>query len=188
LVATPALNIDWRSEVWETLIVRRRNIWIAVGAFILICLITARITAGHQRDEVREQVLATLQQWTSTMLAEDIAGQAVCYASTVAPYLRSHAATREQIYLEKERVVRLYPHGLRYQLTNINFESTEANRAVVAFDKEWEFSGRGSFSGKERERLELRPASVGRWLITGEQEVQIYWARRNAKAEHATIR
>jgi len=32
--------------------------------------------------------------------------------------------------------------------------------------------------GKERERLDLKPVE-GRWKISGEQELQIYWLLRN---------
>ena len=47
----------------------------------------------------------------------------------------------------------------------------------MTFRKDWDTSGQGRFAGSERQRLSLRRAG-GTWLITGEEELKVYWVSR----------
>lgn len=168
-------------RLWQVIFVQHRVAWIAAVVFVAIWVVGSGILSTHARDDARAKARATLDRWTNTMLAGDVAEQAATYAPTVSPFFRLSSAPRSQIYADKVRLLRAYPRVSLYRLTNIAFESTEPDRVVVAFDKEWELSGRSSFSGKNHERLELLPDADRRWQITGEQEIQIYWVRRGGR-------
>jgi len=53
---------------------------------------------------------------------------------------------------------------------------TAGDTATAVFDKEWTFVGSGTSSGKVRSKLEFRKIN-GKWLITSERDVKVYYTR-----------
>ena len=72
---------------------------------------------------------------------------------------------------------------IRYDTININIDNVKVTpdasgeRATVVLDKEWNFEGAEKFSsGKVQQQLTLNKIG-GRWLITGEKDLKIYYTQ-----------
>lgn len=72
-----------------------------------------------------------------------------------------------------------YPDIRLYTISDPAVESLGADRATVTFRKEWDARGARQFAGAERQRLTLRRLD-GAWKIVGEEELQLFWVRKNA--------
>jgi hypothetical protein len=131
----------------------------------------------HSRQEVEHHVWEVLEVWTSTALTNDLAGQVECYAPVVAPFFQRSRLTLQEVAAEKQKIMKNYPRLKKYAISNVNFEQVSSDMVAVSFDKSWEAHGNRVFAGSEKESLELRPLG-GRWRITAEREIKIYWVRK----------
>ena len=67
--------------------------------------------------------------------------------------------------------------SINIKLTNISISVDQAGEeATVTLDKEWDFKGNGSSSGKVKQLLKLRKFN-GQWLITAEKDLKVYFTR-----------
>jgi hypothetical protein len=56
---------------------------------------------------------------------------------------------------------------------------TDAKHAIANFRKQWKTAG-NKFSGDEKEQLKFERQGSA-WLITSEQELKVYRARKNSR-------
>ena len=155
---------------------RRRTVSGLIALVLLVGAAGYLLVSHYSREQAEQRVREVLAVWTSTELSNDLAGQVDCYAPTVAPFFQRRSATLREVAADKERTMKTYPLVKRYSLSNITFDHADASRVVVSFDKSWEAHGSRIFAGSERESVELRPLG-GRWRITAERELQIYWVQ-----------
>ncbi len=173
----------WASHGWLSRLPKRAtSVFVVLAATAVLALSGALHvrSVGRQRGQIQGEVREVLAKWTRTIRSADPEGQIDCYGPQVAPYFRKPTASRTEVAADKARMMRVYSNVRKYEISRMNFESTTPVRVVVSLDKEWEFTGRETFAGKERQSLELQP-SQGRWRITGEREVKLYWVFKNNK-------
>jgi hypothetical protein len=112
------------------------------------------------------------------VLQNDLEAQVGCYAPVVEVFFTKSNVQQSEIRKDKEAVLAAYPETRLYTITGLTVESLDAQQARVTFRKEWDARGSRQFAGAERERLTLRSFD-GVWKIVGEQELQIFWVRKN---------
>jgi hypothetical protein len=97
------------------------------------------------------------------------------YAPTV-DYYRRRGASAQFVRADKARAFNRYT-SMRVNISNLDVSIDPAGEGATAtFDKEWTFSGGGTNTGKVRSELRFRLIG-GRWLITGERDVRVYYTR-----------
>ncbi len=116
-----------------------------------------------------------LSTWVQSTLRGDLTSQVKCYGPQVEVFFTKRDITREDVRLEKQKVLTEFPEVKAYDISGLEIESAGADRVVINFRKRWDSSGNTGkqFSGEEKERLTL--ARFGeQWLIVGEEELQIF--------------
>jgi hypothetical protein len=97
------------------------------------------------------------------------------YAPTV-DYYSKRAASAAFIRADKQRAFSRYD-SISIDISNLSVTVDASGRSATAvFDKEWDFSGNGSSSGKVRQMIRLRNVD-GEWLITAEKDLKVYYTR-----------
>jgi ketosteroid isomerase-like protein len=136
------------------------------------------VTNGESRvetDQAHNDALRTVYAWRSALQSRDLEGYMSNYADTVNYYKRAGVSVGS-VRADKARAFQLF-NSMKVDISNesASVSPDEAN-ATVTFDKEWHFSGRSTSDGKTRSQLEFRKIN-GRWLITGERDLQLYYKR-----------
>ena len=136
--------------------------------------------ATAKRDGVPADVLGVVERWRSSLERGDLATHVNTYAPRVDRFFRQRRVSREAVQREKVRMLERYPHINKYEIHDVKLESSNKDRAVVTFRKDWDTSGDGSrrFAGSERQRLTFRRTG-GEWKIVGEEELKVHWVRRS---------
>lgn len=119
-----------------------------------------------------------LERWRTSILKHDLEAQVDCYAPVVEVFFRKSNVPQNEIRKDKEAMFNEYPDIRLYTISDPTVESVAAENAIVTFRKEWDVRGARQFAGAERQRLTLRRLD-GHWKIVGEQELQIFWVRKN---------
>jgi hypothetical protein len=128
--------------------------------------------------KIREEVSAVLNGWSSAARAHDLESQLRFYADTVSPYYNASSYSLSKIRSERERVYATYD-TIDVDLTNIKITpDPSGDKATAIFDKTWTFEGPTKFnSGSVQQKLWL--ANIGgRWKITGEKDLKIYYVNK----------
>lgn len=126
-------------------------------------------------DQARREVSQSIYSWKSMAESRDLRAYMDNYADTV-DYYRRAGASREFVRTDKARAFRMYD-SMRVEITNISVTVDESGTTATAvFDKEWDFRGERTSSGKVQQQLRLRNQN-GRWLITGERDLRVYYTR-----------
>lgn len=126
-------------------------------------------------ERSRGEVTQRIYGWKSMLESRDLNGYMDNYASTVDYYRRRNASIGE-VRADKARAFSLYD-SMRTDISNMTVSvSASGDTAVAAFDKEWNFRGRDMSSGKVRSQITLKKIN-GRWLITSERDLKVYYTR-----------
>ncbi len=96
------------------------------------------------------------------------------YADTI-DYYSKKGASLESVRKDKEKAFSKF-YNIEMNFSNMRVTPDASGmRAVAVFDKEWNFEGDESYSaGKVQTQLQLQKFD-GRWLITGEKDLKIYY-------------
>ena len=126
-------------------------------------------------EQFRGEVTQRVYGWKSMLESRDLNGYMGNYADTVDYYRRKNASIGE-VRSDKARAFALY-NSMRTNISNLSVNvSASGDTAVAVFDKEWNFNGRDLSSGKVRSQLTFRKIN-GRWLITSERDLKVYYTR-----------
>jgi ketosteroid isomerase-like protein len=126
---------------------------------------------------IREQVTATLNGWASASMAHDINAHMSYYAQTLDVYYSSTNVSASQVRADRERAYAVYSTiDIRLSNIKVTVEKT-GTRATATFDKTWNFEGSKYSSGSVQQRIWLTKTG-GRWLITGEKDLQVYYVNK----------
>jgi ketosteroid isomerase-like protein len=126
-------------------------------------------------SQTRNDVSQRVYDWKSSLESRDLSGYMGNYADTVDYFSRRNASVGT-VRADKARAFALYS-SMRVTVSNMSVSvSSSGEVATAAFDKEWTFSGRDTSSGKVRSQLEFRKIN-GRWLITSEKDLRVYYTR-----------
>ncbi len=128
----------------------------------------------EQAKVVAEDVEGAVDEWKSSTEDLDIDAHLSQYANTV-DYYRAGRVGLAQVRADKQRAYNQY-NSVNLNISNMKVTPDETgSRAIAIFDKEWNFAGdRKNSSGKVQQQLTLSKVG-GRWLITGEKDVKVYY-------------
>lgn len=126
-------------------------------------------------DSATQEVSQKIYGWKSMVESRNLDAYMGNYADTV-DYYRSPGSSRSFVRNDKARAFRLYS-SMRINISNMRISVDESGaRATAVFDKEWDFRGSRTSSGKVQTQLTLRNFG-GTWLITGERDLRVYYTR-----------
>lgn len=99
-----------------------------------------------------------------------------CYAETI-DYYKAKGWSRSRVRADKQRAFSAFER-LRISLENISVSlDSSGARATAVIDKTWDFTGAGrSNTGSVQQQITLVKSS-GRWLISGEKDMKVYYSR-----------
>ncbi|MGB9181710.1 MAG: hypothetical protein WCB68_20940, partial [Pyrinomonadaceae bacterium] len=98
------------------------------------------------------------------------------YADTLETYYLTTNVSSARVRADRERAFDAYS-DIEVELTNIRItpDPTNAERATTTFATTWTFEGDEKYShGSVQQKLWLQKTG-GRWLITGEKDLQVYF-------------
>lgn len=125
---------------------------------------------------VRDQVAKTLQGWADSTNERDIDAHMSYYADTLETYYLTQNVSSARVRADRERAFSTYS-DIDVELTNIHVtpDPTNLARATATFDKTWTFEGDEKTSnGSVQQKIWFQKTN-GRWLITGEKDLQVYY-------------
>jgi ketosteroid isomerase-like protein len=126
---------------------------------------------------IRDQVTATLNGWSAASMAHDIEKHMSYYADTLDVYYSNTNVSASRVRADRERAYAVFS-TIDIRLSNIKVVVEQSGeRANATFDKTWNFEGDKYSSGSVQQRIWLAK-SGGRWLITGEKDLQVYYVNK----------
>jgi ketosteroid isomerase-like protein len=136
------------------------------------------ISAPVDVAAVREQVTAVLNGWTSASRAHDLDKHMNYYADTLDTYYNASNVNASRVRADRARAYALYA-TLDIELSNLKVTADPAgDTATAVFDKTWTFEGGEKYSsGSVHQKIWLAKIG-GRWRITGEKDLQVYYVNR----------
>lgn len=130
---------------------------------------------ANDESQAEKEVSQRLISWKSSAESLDLDGNIAHYAGIV-DYYRRNGASVAFVRADKLRAFTRYD-SINIKLTNISISVDQTGEeATVTLDKEWDFEGKGSSSGKVKQLLKLRKFN-GQWLITAEKDMKVYFTR-----------
>ncbi len=125
--------------------------------------------------QIRDEVSQTLNSWKSGAESFDLDAYMGHYAATV-DYYRKKRASNAFVRADKQRAFLRFD-SIRVNLSNISVTADQSGQSATAvFDKEWDFQGNRSSSGKVKQLMQLSKIN-GQWLITAEKDLSVYYKR-----------
>jgi hypothetical protein len=136
---------------------------------------TAKPTINPQQAKtISNDVENVVDNWKSASENLDITGHLSNYADTV-DYYRGGKVGIAKIRADKEKAFNTYD-SIEFNIDNLRvIPDPSGEKATAIFDKEWKFEGADQYSaGKVQQQLTLNKIN-GRWLITGEKDLKLYY-------------
>lgn len=126
-------------------------------------------------EQVKSEVTQRLDSWKSASESLDLDAHMSHYAPTL-DYYNKKGASAAVVRADKQRAYTTYD-SIQINLSNMTVTpDASGETATAVFDKEWNFSGARSSSGKVQQQLKLKKIG-GQWLITGERDLKVYYTR-----------
>jgi len=128
---------------------------------------------------VREQVSAVLNGWASASRAHDLDKHLSYYADTLDTYYNATNVSASRVRSDRSRAYTIYT-TLDVELSNMKITPDPGGeKATATFDKTWTFEGSEKYSsGSVHQKIWLTKIG-GRWRITGEKDLQVYYVNNN---------
>ena len=125
------------------------------------------------RSQAERDISDMIDRWSAQAEDLDLESYMENYAPRVDYYNRK-GADKTYVREDKGRAFRMY-RSIGIETPNMRVSVDESGDSATAeFDKIWDFRGNRNSLGKVRTELRLRRES-GRWLITGERDVKVYY-------------
>jgi ketosteroid isomerase-like protein len=123
---------------------------------------------------VAGQVTSTLNGWAAATTARDLDAHMNYYADTLDTYYNAKNISSARVRTDRARAFNVYS-SMDVQLSNIRVTpDPTGQRATVTFDKTWTFDG-DKYSNGSVQQLVTLTKQGGRWRITGEKDLQVYY-------------
>jgi ketosteroid isomerase-like protein len=123
---------------------------------------------------VAGQVTSALNGWAAATTARDINAHMNYYADTLDTYYNAKNVGSSRVRTDRERAFNTYS-SMDVQLSNIRVTpDPSGQRATATFDKTWTFEG-DKYSNGSVQQLVTLAKTGGRWRITGEKDLQVYY-------------
>lgn len=123
---------------------------------------------------VAGQVSSALNGWAAATSARDIDAHMNYYADTLDTYYNAKNISASRVRADRERAFSTYS-SMKVQLSNIKVTpDASGQRATATLDKSWNFEGDKVSTGSVQQLITLEKTQ-GRWRITGERDLQVYY-------------
>lgn len=126
----------------------------------------------------RGEVASALEGWRRTMSVPDVGAHMAYYAGTLHTY---YNAKNVGVQVVRDNVARAFAtyDSRNVRIDNLQIEvDSSGERAVATFDKTFEFkSARNTYAASGQNRFWFEKIG-GRWLITGEKDLKIYYVNK----------
>jgi ketosteroid isomerase-like protein len=123
---------------------------------------------------VASQVTSTLNGWAAATTARDINAHMSYYADTLDTYYNAKSISSYKVRTDRERAFNTYS-SMDVQLSNIRVTPDPGGQSAIAtFDKTWTFEG-DKYSNGSVQQLVTLTKQGGRWRITGEKDLRVYY-------------
>jgi len=128
----------------------------------------------EQIKAVTGDVKNVIEEWESASENLDLDGHLSQYANTV-DYYKGGRVGIGKVRTDKQKAFEQYD-SVNFNISNLKVTpDASGEKATAVFDKEWKFEGADKYSaGKVQQQLTLNKIS-GKWLITGEKDLKIYY-------------
>lgn len=132
---------------------------------------------AKQLKAAAEDVKDVVDDWKSALENLDMETHLAQYADTV-DYYKGGRVGIEKVRADKQRAFQMYD-SIDVNIKNLKITPDDSGaKAVAVFDKEWTFEGEEKYSaGKVQQQLTLDKIN-GRWLITGEKDLKVYYVEK----------
>ncbi len=126
-------------------------------------------------EQIKSEVAERLDSWKSASESLNLDAHMSHYAPTL-DYYNKKGANVGFVRADKQRAFSNYD-SIRFTFSNMTVTpDASGETATAVFDKEWNFSGARTSSGKVQQQLKLKKIG-GQWLITGERDLKVYYTR-----------
>ena len=133
--------------------------------------------SSQQEKAIAEDVKDVVDEWKSASENLDLETHVSQYADTV-DYYKGGRVGIGTVRADKQRAYNSYD-SIDINITNMRITpDASGEKATALFDKEWTFEGEERYSsGKVLQQLTLNKIN-GRWLITGEKDLRVYYTNK----------
>lgn len=120
------------------------------------------------------QVTGVLLAWAAATSARDIDTHMSYYADSLDTYYNARNVSASKVRSDRERAFSTYS-SMKVKLDNIKVTPDASGQsATVTLDKTWTFEGDKYSDGSVQQQITLTKTG-GRWRITGEKDLQVYY-------------
>ena len=136
---------------------------------------TVSPTPEIDSEKIKSEVSGEINDWKSATESGDINSVMSHYADSINFYgsQKSKSAVRN----DKQNAFNKFD-TMDISLSNMSVTpDASGERATAVFDKEWVFSGEKVYAGKVQSQFQL-VKSGGRWLITSEKDLKVYYVKK----------
>lgn len=132
------------------------------------------VLSAEQTTKIRKDVNQSLDGWKDSTEDGDINKHMSFYADTV-DFYNASGASSSIIRADRQKAFDTYP-DIEIKLSNIKITpDSTGEKATVVLDKTWRFENDEKVSeGSVQQQLTLSKIN-GRWLITGEKDLKVYY-------------
>ena len=127
-----------------------------------------------ETKNITADVEKVIDDWKDASENLDINRHLGNYADTV-DYYKAGKVSRARVRADKQTAFDQYD-SINFNISNVKITpDASGEKATAIFDKEWTFEGEEKYSsGKVQQLLTLNKIN-GRWLITGEKDLKVYY-------------
>jgi ketosteroid isomerase-like protein len=131
----------------------------------------------QEAKAITNDVKEAVDEWKAAAENLDLDENLNQYADTV-DYYNAGRVNQARVRDDKQRAFEQYD-SINFKISNLKVTpDASGDKATVVFDKEWNFEGAEKYSaGKVQQQLTLGKIG-GRWLITGEKDLKIYYVEK----------
>lgn len=121
-----------------------------------------------------ENVESVINDWADSTESRDIDAHIGQYADTV-DYYKGGRVSAARVRTDRQRAFEMYD-SMSVNISNVKITpDASGEKATAIIDKQWDFSGEEKFSsGKVQQQLTFAKVG-GKWLITGEKDLKLYY-------------
>lgn len=131
---------------------------------------------AEKTKEIAGDVKDVVDDWKNASENLDIDSHLSYYADSV-DYYRGGTVGIKTVRADKERAYSIYD-SIDINIKNLKITpDATGEKATALFDKEWRFEGDGKFSAGEVQQQLTLSKIKGRWLITGEKDLKVYYTQ-----------
>ena len=126
---------------------------------------------------IMKDVKNAVDDWKNSSENLDLDGNLEQYADSVDYYVAGRV-NREKVRADKQRAFEQYD-SINFDISNVKIMPDDSGeKATAVFDKKWKFEGDEKYSaGKVQQQLTFSKVA-GRWLITGEKDLKVYYVEK----------